>query len=428
MNRFRIFGRRASWQSSPLVLVIFLLIAACAAPAGGLPTPVPATPNAPTEQSEAEALPSAADEAGPVSESLAPASAPESVEPAAPAPQVGSVSQANALYNGEVAARSTVNIIAEVAGEVLEINVEVGDRVAAGETLVRLDSTRLEAQQAQALAGLEAIQAQMELMTEPPSSADLAAAQAGVAAASAAYRRATNGPTDEELRAAEAQLRLAQAGVTMAQAAYNRVKGDMNISSRPETLQLQQAKLAVEAAQAQYDKLLKGATQDVVAAAYAQLAQARAGLKRLQDGVPDEQIEALEAQIEQTEASLYLAQVQLNKAQVKAPIDGIVARLLTSPGAMAGPGTLLVVLLSEEVQVTIPVEETRLPFLAPGQPAIIRVAAYPDRDYPGEIAYLAPKLDPATRTARVTIRPNELTPDLRPGMFATVELVVEATE
>jgi multidrug efflux pump subunit AcrA (membrane-fusion protein) len=422
MNRFWIFGRRGVRLSWPLTMVLCFVLAACTVPAQEISTPLPATPSVSNEPPVAEEEPT------PVAQPLAQAAAPEPAADAIPAESTNPANATGLLYNGEIAARSTVNVIAEVAGEVLEVNVEVGDRVRAGDILIKLDSTRLEAQQAQALAGLEAIQAQLELMTEPPNAADLAAAQAGVAAASAAYRRASNGPTEEELRAAEAQLRLAQAAVTMAQAAYNQVKGDMNINSRPETLQLKQAKLAVEAAQAQYDKLLKGATQDAIAAAYSQLAQARAGLKRLQDGVPDEQIEALEAQIEQTEASLYLAQLQLSKAQVKAPIDGIVSRVAAPAGTMAGPGTLLLVILSEEVEVTIPVEETRLPLLAAGQPAMIRVPAYPDRQYPGEIAYVAPKLDPATRTVRVTVRPSEITTDLRPGMFATVELVTEAAE
>ena len=89
---------------------------------------------------------------------------------------------------------------------------------------------------------------------------------------------------------------------------------------------------------------------------------------------------------------------------------------------MAGPGTPLVTLLSREVKITIAVEETRLPQLQLGLPAQIRVDAYPDRLFAGEVAIIAPELDPATRTVEVTIRPNEETGLLAPGMFATVEL------
>jgi multidrug efflux pump subunit AcrA (membrane-fusion protein) len=330
--------------------------------------------------------------------------------------------RASQFYNGEIVARAEVNVVAEVGGEVLAVAVKVGDHIRAGDLLVTLDRVRLEAQAAQALAGLEAAQAQLDQLTTPAKAADLAAAKAAVSAAAAAYRTVTGGPTEEDLRLAEAQLRAAQAGVTAAQAAYNRVKGDMNIETRTETLQLQQAKLQVEAAQARYDQLTKGATQDVIAGAYARLAQAQAMLKNLENGPDAEQIRALQAQVQQAEAALYLAQMQVSKADIRAPIAGVVSRVATSPGAMAGSGALMVVLFSEEVEVIIPVEELRAPQLQVGQPATIQVAAYPERFYTGEVAIIAPKLDPATRTLRVTIRPTQAASELLPGMFATVEL------
>jgi len=400
------------------LLSITLVLAACA--------PQTAAP----AQSEAAApavAATATDAPTPVEVAAAPVAADAEAAAAAPAEGVAAPAAQTvaASYNGTIVARSEVNIVTEVGGEVLEVAVEVGDRVQAGDVLVRTDGTRLEAQQAQALAGLDAVQAQLELLTTPAAESDIAAAQAGVAAASAAYRKAAAGPTAEDLRMAEAQVRLARAGVNAAQAAYNQVKGDINIATRPENLRLQQAQLQLEAAQAQYDKLQKGATQDVIAVAYAQVAQSQAMLKNLQNGAPSEQIEAVEAQVQQAEAGLYLAQLQMNKAVVKSPIDGIVTRVATSPGATASPGSLMVVLLSEGVEVTIPVEEARLASLEVGQPATIRVAAYPDRSYEGKIALIAPRLDAASRTVKVTIRPNEATPELFPGMFATVELLQE---
>jgi multidrug resistance efflux pump len=333
------------------------------------------------------------------------------------------------FYNGEIVATDQVNIVSEVSGQVLEVLVETGDTVKAGDPLVRIDSTQLEAQREQALAALEAAQAQLDLLATPAKESDLAAAQAAVAAAGAAYRRAVDGATDEDFRIAEAQLRQAQAAVTLARAAYNEVKGDQNLAARPETLQLRQAELQVEAAQAQYDKVAAGATQDVIAGAYAQLAQAQARLKNLQEGAPAEQIEAAEAQVEQVEATLFLAQLQVSKAVVRAPVDGIVARTTAAAGAMAAPGTQLLALASKGVEVEIPVEELRLPKLQSGQPANIRVAAYPDQIYPGEIAFVAPELDATTRTVRVTVRPTDAAAaigrQLAPGMSATVELLGE---
>lgn len=331
-------------------------------------------------------------------------------------------SLAGSSYTAEIVPVDQVPVVAEVAGQVLDVTVQVGDRVQAGNLLVRIDSSTLEAQRAQAMAGLEAAKAQLDLIQQEPEDADMEAARAAVTAADEAYQRALEGPTPEDLRMAEAQLRQAEAVVKRAQAAYDQVSWNPLIAALPESMQLEAATLALEAAQAQYDKLVLGATADVIAGAYAQLAGARAQLNRLEEGAKPAQIQAAQAQVRQAETALYLAQLQLDKAIVGAPIDGVVASVNTSVGAMVAPGTPLAVLLSPTVEIIISVEETRLSELRLGQPAQIRVDAYPDRSYTGEVAIIAPTLDPTTRTVQVTIRPTADASDLAPGMFATVTL------
>lgn len=325
-------------------------------------------------------------------------------------------------YSGEIAADHQVVVVAETAGMVLDLPLQVGDVITKGALVAQLDTTLLEAQKAQAMVGLEAATAQLALVKLPPDEDDLAAAQAAVNAAGAAYNRANGGLTEEEQRLVLAQLKQAQAAVTVAQAAYNQVKGNPAIGMLPQSLQLQQATIGVEAAQANYDKAVKGATADVIAGAYAQLAGARAQLQRLKEGAKPEQIKAVEAQVKQAEMGVYLAQLQVSKATVKAPVDGVVSRVNSTVGAMAAPGAPLVTLLSPEVKIMIAVEEARLRQLQVGLPVVIRVDAYPDLAFAGAIAIIAPELDPATRTVQVTIRPTEEADVLAPGMFATVEL------
>lgn len=329
------------------------------------------------------------------------------------------------LYTGEIEPVDEVSIISEVSGHVLELNVREGDRVSAGQVLLRVDSTTLEAQRAQALAGLQAAQAQVELLQVQASETDIEAARAGVAAAEAGYQRALDGPTDEDLTMAQSQLYQAEAAVRRAQAAYDQVSWNPLIAALPESLQLQQATLALEAAQAQYDKLVKGATQDVIAGAYAQLASARAQLQRLEEGPEEAQIQAAEAQVRQAETSLYLAQLQLDKATVRAPIDGIVSQVNVAVGAMALPGSPALRLFSPTVKIVIPVEENRMAQLRIGQIAHIQVNAYPNEIFEGTLTAIAPQFDAATRTVRVTVQPTGDSTKLTPGMFATVELVQE---
>ena len=77
---------------------------------------------------------------------------------------------------------------------------------------------------------------------------------------------------------------------------------------------------------------------------------------------------------------------------------------------------------SQAVKVEVAVDEARLASLVVGKPVEIRVNAYPERIFAGEIALIAPALDPATRTVQVTVRPTGDAAALLPGMFATVAL------
>lgn len=422
MKRIRFVARRR-----PLLTIAGSLVAAAVIAGCNLGAPGPAAEEVTLPSYAPQSDSTTATVAAPAATSAAVSPTAEST-PAAETVPLRTVGLAapvagGTLYGAEIVADHQVVVAAQVNGQVTDVTVDIGDEVKAGDVLVRIDSSALEAQAAQAKAGLEAAASNLSLLQDPAKAQDLAAAQAAVTAASAAYTRASNGPTDEERRMALAQLMQAQAAVGIAQAAYNVVKGNPNIGMLPQSLQLQQATLAQEAAQAQYDKLMKGATADLVAGAYAQLESARAQLQRLQDGAKPAQVAAAEAQVHAAEYALYLAQLQVSKATVKAPIDGIVSKVQTAAGSLAGPGAPLLTLLSQDVRVTIPVEEARLSQLAIGQPARISVAAYPGRTFAGAVAIIAPELDPATRTVQVTIRPTDDEGLLAPGMSATVELL-----
>lgn len=440
-------SHKPAWLSG-LLLVISLLISGCNLPGAAEPTAVPfaATPYAPgndatapsataTDQATSDVATTntttdtnaATTDAGNAS-SATNASADSANTDAGTAAATDTASQpvsaATGLrYSAEIAADHQVVVVAETAGMVLDLPLQIGDLIEKGDLVAQLDTTLLEAQKAQAMVGLEAANAQLALIQTPPDTDDLAAAEAAVNAAAAAYQRASGGLTAEEQRLVLAQLKQAQAAVTVAQAAYNQVKGNPAIGMLPQSLQLQQATLGAEAAQANYDKAMKGATQDAIAGAYAQLAGARAQLQRLKEGAKPEQIKAVQAQVKQAEMGVYLAQLQFSKATVKSPIAGIVSKINSAIGAMAAPGAPLITILSREVRVTVAVEETQISQLAVGQPALIYVDAYPDRAFEGTVAYIAPELDPATRTVQVIIQPNEIVSELAPGMSAAVELL-----
>jgi cobalt-zinc-cadmium efflux system membrane fusion protein len=55
-----------------------------------------------------------------------------------------------------------------------------------------------------------------------------------------------------------------------------------------------------------------------------------------------------------------------------------------------------------------------------GAPVSIKVVAYPDRTFSGQVDYITGTLDPATRTARVRCAVPNPARELKPEMYATV--------
>ena len=82
-------------------------------------------------------------------------------------------------YSGEIMAEVIVPVVAEVAGQIQEVQTAVGASIQQGDLLARIDSTVAEAQRAQAQAALELAQSQLELAQTEPQQTDLDADRAG---------------------------------------------------------------------------------------------------------------------------------------------------------------------------------------------------------------------------------------------------------
>jgi Cu(I)/Ag(I) efflux system membrane fusion protein len=74
------------------------------------------------------------------------------------------------------------------------------------------------------------------------------------------------------------------------------------------------------------------------------------------------------------------------------------------------------------VWVEAEVYEADLPHVRVGQHASVTLDYVPGRVYDGKVAYIAPFLDPAARTARLRVELANSQLELRPGMYASVQL------
>jgi cobalt-zinc-cadmium efflux system membrane fusion protein len=117
---------------------------------------------------------------------------------------------------------------------------------------------------------------------------------------------------------------------------------------------------------------------------------------------------------------------------VYAPISGvIVAQNVTNAAAagvsLSGSATAFTIADLSSVWIVCDVYENDIPKLKLGQPARIKLNAFPDRPITGRIGDIGPILDPSLRTAKVRIEvPNP--GFLKLGMFATVTFTSRARE
>lgn len=140
---------------------------------------------------------------------------------------------------------------------------------------------------------------------------------------------------------------------------------------------------------------------------------AAASLTRLRNwDIPDEQIKALVA-----------SGATRRTLTFRSPVTGVVTEKKAVQGLRFMPGeTLYQVADLSSVWVIAEVFEQDIGLLGPGGRATVRIEAYPDKVFPGRLAYIYPTLNATTRTVPVRIELTNADGLLKPGMFARVEL------
>jgi RND family efflux transporter MFP subunit len=254
-------------------------------------------------------------------------------------------------------------------------------------------------------------------------------------------------------------------------------EGDLLVQIEEQTprLQVEQAYAAWQAAQAQYEKALRGprteelenaralyekAQKDLVTAeesfirserlydsgtipkaqfeqtesslraARTELENAGRSLQMLEEGATEEEKRIARAQADAARASYELARVQLENTRIRAPGPAVVARILQDTGNIVGTSAPILVLVQDErIQVEIQLAEKYYGEIIGSSESLearIVPQAYPGSDpFPGRIVTVAPTINPGSRTFTVTVDISDPQALLRPGMYAEVELVLK---
>ncbi len=378
--------------------------------------------------------------------------------------------QAGLLGASGIIQADEVSIASEYGGRIAEMPVAEGDRVAAGQLLVRLDTALLDAQLASAeaaVASAEASLAQTQAGSRPGqisvAEAQLRQAQAARTAARQAVtdtRALVANPQDINLQIAvkEAQLASARhqlaAAVAQKDAAENGMnrgggavqwmeswglsvfywpeqvldlsyilywQGWIGVNAAGESLQGLEESLANLRDQQKDPQELQakaGQAQAGLAQAEAQVAAAQAQLDGLKAGATAEQLAAQQARVGQAQAALSTLRRQRSLRDIVAPLGGTVVEVVSRPGEVAAPGAaILTVANVDTVALRVYVPQTRLGQVHLGQAVQVSVDSLPGRTLRGQVSRIA---DQAEFTPR-----NVATKEERVNLVFAVEIRIE---
>lgn len=293
-----------------------------------------------------------------------------------------------------------VEVTAPISGQVVELLVEPGASVQAGQpvaVLVAPDlvALRVESQEKRAEAEAELSKAQ----------ADLKLAQANL---------------EQQRQIASADIKQASTEVEVAREKYHRDQELASAGALPRRQMLE--------SQAH---LREGEAQLTKASSRREVLEAEAQLKRAQAAV-----EVAQSRIRLSDAT-YRARLQQlgttvnNKGlvTVTAPISGTVSDREVTLGQTfedAG-GKLMTIVNDSRVFATANIYEKDLDKVKTGQRAIAKVASLPNRSFTGRITFMGSLVEGETRVVPVKAELDNAGGELKPGMFAELEVQTART-
>ena len=258
-------------------------------------------------------------------------------------------------YTGEITARRSSELGLERGGELTDVYVEEGDRVAKGDALAKLDTRNLQAQRKQLEARRNRALAQLQQLE--------------------------TGARKEEIDAAKARVRNLEKELDLKQSQR----------SRREFLYQEGA-----ISQEQRDEF---ATQ--AEALTARLDEAKSQLQELLNGTRKEEIIAQQATVQELEASIQEIDVTLSKSILKAPFNGIISKRHIDEGTVIQSGQSVIRLVENavpEARIGLPVEMTNELEIGSSQTVTID-----SKTYSATVRAILPEVDPETRTQVVIL-------------------------
>ncbi len=293
--------------------------------------------------------------------------------------------------SGVLVPLQSVNVSPKVAGTLVELLVEQGDTVQAGQLLARMDASGLWPQRERW--------------------------QATVQAATAALNRLRNGSRPEDIAAARARVAAAR--------------------TRRELLQRRLERQRALFAQGAIARDALDESEANLQAAVATLEEQTQLLRLLERGPRPEDLAQAEAQLREAKAQQAALEVQIADTEIRAPFAGVVTQKFASVGAFVTPTTSAsipnsatstsIVAIAAGLEVLAKVPEADIAQIRIGQPVEITVEAYPNRPLRGRVRRIAPQAIEEQNVTSFQVRVAiEDAQDLKSGTNADLRFLGEA--
>ena len=295
-------------------------------------------------------------------------------------------------YTADVLPNQQVAIFSKVSGYIKRLGADLGDFVKPDQLLVEIEAPEL--------------------------SAAVEQVRASVATAEANLKVADSNLESAKANAANQEANLVKARAVAANDARNAARlDDLHGRGLIAAMDRDNARTNADSSQA------------ALVAAEAQLAAARSQIETQRA-----QVVLAQSNVDGARAFLKIAQANLDNTRILAPFAGYISARNLYPGAavssqQAGTSTQAVgVLMLQDiasVKVQLEVQEKHISLVRLGSTARVFVDAYPDRLFEARATRIVHALDPRTRTLGVEMEIANADLQLKPGMYARVELLID---
>jgi len=307
----------------------------------------------------------------------------ERADPVRVAPPVRGRLRERFVFPGYLEPDRSVTIVSRSAGEVLELLVDEGDRVSAGQVVARVEANVSRLQSEQALAAYEGAKAQLDRVMMAIRPQELANAKAALV---------------------QAERELVQATNEVERARSLRIAGSLSASK------LESAETALKAAETAVEN-------------------ARRNVELLSEGARPEEIAMARSNMRAAEKQLELARLQQGYAVVRATVGGLVAKTHTERGRMLGVGSPVATVMSEKsffCSVMVPEPFFgRFQEMREGFAVKVEALAYPGRSFDARVRSVSTIINAETRSFDVDLSVSDDKGVLRPGMYIRAEFETE---